>query len=177
MARVDYDAWQGFIRMALVLDGFDRRTAEIVGCHTALEREVVVLLERLLLRPAYVKEFSYKQKVSLLAAIWQGRDDEVEMVDAVLSKYGALRNRVAHGDDLKIDNAWRDLMIAYRTLQPDADGELTPLSIAQGILAFFGDGPTPEDIRRMQEHLDHIEVSLTANGADELSRPDEPERG
>lgn len=177
MSRVDYDAWQGFIRMALVVDSFDRRAAEIVGCHTALEREVVVLLERLLLRPDYVKDFSYKNRVSLLAAIWKGHDDEAKLVNTVLLKYGTLRNRVAHGNSSQIDSAWRDLMIAYRALQPDADAELTPLSIAQGILAFFGDGPTPEDIRRMQEHLDHVEASFAANGADELSASDEPERG
>lgn len=167
MARVDYDAWQGFVRMAVVLHGFDRRAAEIVGCHTALEREVALILERTLLRPGYVSDFRYKEKVSLLAATWRGYDDDAAKVAAVLSRYGTLRNKVAHGDEQKIANAWRELLLAYRALQPNADpdDELTPLSIAQGILSFFGDGPTPEDIRRMQEHLDKMEATLNEGGA------------
>lgn len=173
MARVDYDAWEGFTRLAVVLHGFDRRAAEIVGCHTALEREVVVVLERLLPRSGYVSDFSYRHKVSMLAATWKGPDDEATLVEDVLSKYGTLRNRVAHGNDTRIDGAWRDLVTAYRRLQPDADAELTPLLIAQGILAFFGDGPTPEDVRRMQEHLDQIEASLTANGVESLPISDD----
>lgn len=167
MARVDYDAWQGFVRMELVLDGFDRRAAEIVACHTALEREVAVILERTLLRSGYVSEFRYKEKVSLLAATWRGHDEDAAKVEAVLSRYGTLRNRVAHGDEEKIANAWRQLLIAYRALQPDADpdADLTPLSIAQGILSFFGDGPTPEDIRRMQERVEQMEARLDEGGA------------
>lgn len=156
MAKVDYDAAKGLGRLSAALEGLDHRMPAIIASHIALEREVLVVLDRTLRRADFVKGLGYAQKVNVLAASWIGEDIDAVNVSAALHAFGELRNRIAHGNVDKIEAAFTKLRTAYQALYPDANLALSPEDIAGGIIAFFGDAPSPEEIRFVAEGMERV---------------------
>ncbi len=156
MAKVDYDSGEGLGRLSAALDGLDPRMPAIIASHIALEREIMVVLGRTLRRAEYVKGLSYAQKVHVLAASWIGEDVDAVNVSAALIAFGELRNRVAHGNQERVEAAFKKLQAAYQELYPNANLALSPEDIAGGIISFFGDAPTPDEIRYVTEGLERV---------------------
>lgn len=156
MARVDYDAGAGLRRFELAMERLDPRAAVIVASHIALEVELMVVLGRTVRRPYYLSELNFAQKVRVLASTWNGEDVDAENIKEALLKFGTLRNKVAHGNVEGIDAALQALREAYQRLYPDVELASSPDDIAGGIIAFFGDAPTPEEVRRIAEGLERI---------------------
>ena len=173
MARVDYDAFEGLGRMAGVVEGLDPRAAAVIACHIALEREVMVVLERSVPRATYLSNLGYAQKVDVLAAAWAGEDDDAAKVRAALLAYGTLRNRIAHGNDGRIEGAYAALQAAYRALHPKAGDETSVEDIAGGIISFFGEAPTPEELRPIMRGLGQLIEQI---GQSFAIKPNETER-
>jgi len=155
MAREKYDVVGGLERLIGSLNGLDPRTPDIIASHIALEREIEVVLSRSLYRPHHIVNLNYAQKVRVLAATWKGEDTDADHLLDALLKFGTLRNKVAHGNSSLIDESFRHLRTAYQKLQPDEIG-LSASDIAGGIIAFFGDGPTPTEIRAVSEGIEHL---------------------
>jgi hypothetical protein len=146
MARVDYDPFEGITRLHEVVDRLGRRAGVILTLHIALEREVVQILDRLLPFPDRLRNLGFTQKVQVLNAAWQGEERSGDLVSIALHRFNDLRNAVGHGNDDRVEGCLRALTAAYRELQPDSSENPSIEDIAGGILAFFGDGPTPEEI-------------------------------
>lgn len=169
MAGIDYDALEGLYRLAGALDELDARAAPIIASHIALEREVMILLERLLRRPEKVEKFSYSSKLDLLHATWVGEDEAAEKVIAALRCFGALRNAVAHGKLEQVEPRLAQLRGAYGRLYPEEGNEASVEDMAGGIIAYFGDGPTPEQLRLIAEGVSQL-VKALANVFDTASK-------
>jgi hypothetical protein len=156
VAKVDYDAARGLERLLTALDGLDPRAPDILASHIALEREVEVVLERTLTGAHHLATLGYAQKARVLAACWAGEKTDADNVLKVLLAFGELRNKVAHGNSEVIDQKFKALQQAYLGLYPYEQGT-SPADIAGGIISFFGDAPTPAEIRMVAEGLERIE--------------------
>lgn len=158
MARVDYDAGAGLRRFELAMERLDPLAAVIVASHIALEVELMVVIARTVRRPDYLGELNYAQKVRVLASTWNGEDVDAENIKEALLKFGTLRNKVAHGNVESVEAALQQLREAYQQLYPGVDLASSPDDIAGGIIAFFGDAPTPEEVRKIGEGLERIGI-------------------
>jgi hypothetical protein len=169
MSRESYDAAGGLARLLAALDGIDPRASDILASHIALEREVEVVLDRLLPRAEFLAGLGYAHKVKVLAAAWQGEEIDARNVFDVLMKFGTLRNKVAHGNTDVLDQAYDELRTSYRRLAPDEEGS-SVTDIAGGIISFFGDAPTPAEIRLVADRIwsDQMTIDLQAWALDSL---------
>lgn len=158
MAKVDYDGFAGIHRMAQAEATIDQRAAVILTFHAALEREIDVVLAALLPRPDKLKKgFGFANKIDVLAAAWKGDPDAGDRLHLVLRRFNDLRNSVAHGDAIEEVERWlTKLLDAYRAIDPEVDVHVEIGEVAQGICSFMADGPTPRDIRKVADALDHL---------------------
>ncbi|MDV3456351.1 hypothetical protein RZN05_05100 [Sphingomonas sp. HF-S4] len=147
MGRVGYDPFEGLYRLLGAVDGIDPRAATILACHLALEREVVIVLNKLLPYPDRLRNLGFVQKVQVLNAAWQGDEEAGDRICAALNRFNDLRNAVGHGNDDRVDGCLQSLRTAYKEIYPESSGAISIEDIAGGIVAYFGDGPTPEEIR------------------------------
>jgi hypothetical protein len=134
----------------------DPRAATILACHVALEREIIVVLGRLLPYPDRLRNLGFIQKVQVLNAAWIGDEMAGDNVAAALGRFNDLRNTIGHGNDDRVEGCVRSLRAAYRNLHPECSDSVTVEDMAGGIVAYFGDGPTPEEIRVFVNGMAHI---------------------
>ena len=87
---------RGLIRLARAEKDMDERTTAVLAYHLALEREVMIVLGRLLPSATPVVDLPFAHKISLLESLWTlGGHRELA---AALRRYNDLRNALAHGD-------------------------------------------------------------------------------
>jgi hypothetical protein len=148
MAKVDYDQFAGLGRLAEAAAAIDERSAIVLAYHAALEREMDVVLSRLLPRPEYLRNLGFGQKLSVLAAAWKGAPSAGEIVYAVLFRFNELRNAVAHGDRPElVDQKLEELLSAYRNMVPGPTEGMKVEELAAGICGFLADSPPPRGLR------------------------------
>ncbi|MFC3784678.1 hypothetical protein GGR90_003047 [Sphingopyxis italica] len=159
MGKVGYDQFEGLRRLGQARAKLDDRAGIILTYHAALEREMDVMLARLLPRSEKLRGLGFGQKLSVLEAAWKGSADAGDKLGRALFRFNELRNAVAHGDRVKeVDEKLKLLTEAFDVILPGAakvgDVEL----VAAGLVGFLADGPL---------NIDELKVST---GADRPSR-------
>lgn len=82
-------------RLALVAGDMDLRTAEVVICHVAIEREVNLALAKLVPNPERLGGLPLAHGLKVLAALWTSSPSE--HLAMLLRRWDELRNHMAHG--------------------------------------------------------------------------------
>lgn len=159
MAKVDYDQFAGLGRLAEAAASIDARAAVILTYHAALEREIDIVLDKLL--PRYDRlprrRFGYGHKIDILNMAWAGNTEAGDRLFQVLFRFNELRNAVAHGDRTElVDQKLAELLAAYRAIVPDADEDIQIDAVAAGICGFMADGPTPKELTDMFVGLEDL---------------------
>ena len=172
MAKADYDQFAGLHRLAEAARTIDQRAAVILTYHAALEREIDVVLERLLPQAKRLKRFGFGHKIDVLAAAWRGAPDAGDRLYDVLCRFNDLRNAVAHGDraDL-IEGALTRLITAYRGIVSEAGEDIQVDQMAAGICGFMADGPTARRVSELALSLDTL-VNETMPKAPRVAQSD-----
>jgi hypothetical protein len=135
------------VRVHLAIGRIDPRAATILACHIALERELWIVLERLLPRPDRLKNVGFVQKVQIMNAAWQGDWEDADRAAKALIAFNELRNAVSHGNDDRLDECLDALRTAYHHLHPNCGDEPSIEDMTGGIIAYIVKVPTPEEIR------------------------------
>ncbi|HEX8578740.1 MAG TPA: hypothetical protein VF655_04005 [Allosphingosinicella sp.] len=149
MAKADYDHFAGLGRLVKAAATVDQRAAVILTYHAALEREVDVVLGRLLPRGDRLpRRLGFGHKIEVLAAAWRGAEVAGDRLYNVLFRFNELRNAVAHGDRIDlVEDSLERLLGTYRLMIPDAVTEGIEIAeVAAGICGFMADGPTPREL-------------------------------
>lgn len=146
MGRIDYDRLEGLRRLGQAKAKLDDRAGAILNYHAALEREIDIVLARLLPRADRLRGLGFGHKLSVLHAAWRGPEDAGDKLCHALFRFNELRNAVAHGDDLKkIDQKLRMLAEAFDAILPGT-AEITDVElISAGMVGYFADGPLDFD--------------------------------
>lgn len=142
MGRINYDPLEGLKRLAEARAKLDDRAGSILTYHAALEREMDIVLARLLPRADRLRGLGFGQKVSVLDAAWRGPGDAGDMLCHALFRFNELRNSIAHGDHAKkVDGKLALLVRAFDAIFPDnaAVGDIE--LIAAGLVGFLADAP------------------------------------
>lgn len=140
MAKVGYDQFAGLHRLAEVTQKIDPRAAVVLAYHAALEREIDVVLARLLPHADKLRRFGYGHKIDVLAAAWRGSPDAGEVLYTCLFRFNELRNAVAHGDRVDlVEHKLTALLDAYRRVNSDLPEDIQVDAVAAGIIGFMGD--------------------------------------
>ena len=150
-----YDPYAAFARLADAGESIDARAILILTYHLALERELNLVLEKMLLRPLK-SGVGFVNKAKLLHAFWKGSNDDAEMMFQVLNAFNELRNQIAHNNTKTIESLEANLFAAYRAIDPAAPEKLDYGFIAQGVCAFIGDGMMPGELTAVAARLDGI---------------------
>jgi hypothetical protein len=82
-------------RLAQAAGGLDIRTAEIVVCHAAIEKEVNLALAKRVANPERLGTLNLVHSLKMLAAVWTSSQSK-PLAD-LLVQWDELRNHVAHG--------------------------------------------------------------------------------
>jgi hypothetical protein len=129
--------------MAEALANLDDRAAIILTCHAALEREVDVVLSRLLPRPDKLRNLGFANKITILNAAWRGPADAGDKLNAGLFRFNELRNAVAHVNaPAEIDARIAQLRAAFDQILPDNGLEGNSIEeMAAGLIGFMADRP------------------------------------
>jgi hypothetical protein len=127
----------------------DMTAIEVITYHAAIEREIELVLRKVLPHPDAILKGSpslnFAQKAKLLIATWQGKDENADKLAKVLHALQNLRNAVAHSDghdEIKACNT--NLSIAFREIAGRQDDDYPIHEVAQGICLFMADGSTIE---------------------------------
>ena len=148
MAKVDYDQFAGLERLTEAAANINQRAAVVLTYHAALEREMDVVLGRLLPRSDRIRSFGFGSKVGVLGAAWKGNATAGEKVCEMLFRFNSLRNAVAHADQRDVvEQKLGRLLAAYREMVPGATEGLEIDALAAGICGFLADNPTPKQLR------------------------------
>ena len=88
---------QGLIRLAQAEDHMDARTYEVLSYHLALERELLIVLARMVTdaRPFIKDSFGFAAKVDALESLWTFGG--ARPLAKALRRFNDLRNSLAHG--------------------------------------------------------------------------------
>lgn len=142
MGRIDYDRLEGLRRLGQAKAKLDDRAGTILNYHAALEREIDLVLARLLPRADRLRGLGFGHKLSVLDAAWRGPEDAGDKLCHALFRFNELRNAVAHGDDVKkIDDKLKLLAEAFDTILPGAAEIADVELIAAGLVGYFADEP------------------------------------
>lgn len=149
MGRIDYDRLEGLRRLGEARAKLDDRAGTILNYHAALEREMDIVLTRLLPRADRLRGLGFGHKVSVLHAAWRGPEEAGDKLCAALFRFNELRNAVAHGDEVeKVEAKLAMLAEAFDAILPGA-GEITDVElIAAGLVGYFADEPL--DIEKLK---------------------------
>lgn len=149
MGRIDYDRLEGLRRLGEARAKLDDRAGTILTYHAALEREMDIVLARLLPRVDRLKGLGFGHKLSVLHAAWRGPEDAGNKLCHALFRFNELRNSVAHGDEAKkVDAKLALLAEAFDSILPGA-AEITDVElIAAGLVGYFADEPL--DIEKLK---------------------------
>lgn len=156
MAQINYDPFEGYKRLANAVDQMDARAAEIFAYHSALEVEMDLVLDALLHNGARIRRIGFANKVKVLHAAWIGDAEAGDKVCDAFSRFNDLRNAIAHHDQPAIDGCLIALRAAYRRIDEKAGDDAPIGEIAQGICAFIGDGPTPQEVAEVAAALEGL---------------------
>ena len=142
MGRIDYDRLAGLRRLGEAKAKLDDRAGTILTYHAALEREMDIVLARLLPRSDRLKGLGFGHKLSVLHAAWRGSDEAGDKLCHALFRFNELRNAIAHGDRAKeVDEKFTLLAEAFDAILPGVaeigDAEL----IAAGLVGYLADEP------------------------------------
>lgn len=142
MGRIDYDRLAGLQRLGEARAKLDERAGTILTYHAALEREMDIVLARLLRRAEKLRGLSFAHKISVLNAAWRGPDDAGDIFCHALFRFNELRNAVAHGDPPEeVDKKLALLAESFDAILPGS-GELRDVEpIAAGMVGFLADEP------------------------------------
>ncbi|AJP71320.1 hypothetical protein [Sphingomonas hengshuiensis] len=160
MGGVDYDWLEGMQRVMRAEVKLDEHWVEIISLHAALETEIDAMLVLSLPCGEAVTSnrprITFGHKVAILKAAWKGEREEAEKLCAILLTFNELRNAVAHPEMKKTAAEVAKLTAAYKALVPDMGHEPTVAEIAQGAVAFMGDGILPHELEEIVGKLDHL---------------------
>jgi hypothetical protein len=162
LARVSYDALQGYERLTAVAERVDLEAAKILTVHVALEAEMDAVLSKILPRADRMRKIGFPNKVRVLEAAWVGDPEAGDRACAVLARFNDLRNSIAHGDREAQAGCRKSLVSAYQQINNRARDDIDVLEIAQGVCLFLGDGPTVETLERFKESLAEMTAALNA---------------
>ena len=92
---INSESFQGLLRLARAEASMDLRTASVLAHHLALERELIIVLQRLIPHIEPLIDQPFTIKVDMLECVWTF-GGSVELARA-LRRYNDLRNSLAHG--------------------------------------------------------------------------------
>ena len=142
MGRINYDPIAGLQRLGEARAQLDERAGAILTYHAALEREIDIVLARLLPRSDKLRGLGYGHKLSVLNAAWRGLDEAGDMLCDALFRFNELRNAVAHGDRAhEVDQKLALLAEAFDKILPGHADIRDVAPIAAGLVGFLADGP------------------------------------
>jgi len=142
MGRIDYDKLAGLQRLGEARAKLDDRAGTILTYHAALEREMDIVLARLLPRADRLKGLGFGHKLSVLHAAWRGPEDAGDKLAHALFRFNELRNAIAHGDDAKkVDQKLASLAEAFDAILPGAAEVGGVELIAAGLVGYLADEP------------------------------------
>ena len=160
MGDVNYDWLEGIQRVLRAGARLDPRWVEIIAYHAAIEAELNIMLEKSLPRGDQVTgsnpRFTFGHTVAILKAAWQGKPDDADKLCDILFRFNELRNAVAHPDRRKTRAEIKNVTEAYMALVPGLKQRPQIAEIAQGVVAYMGDGILPHDLVGIMEGLDHL---------------------
>ncbi|MES2905052.1 MAG: hypothetical protein V4696_12780 [Pseudomonadota bacterium] len=150
MGNVNYDWLKGMQRVMRAEVKLDERWVEVIALHAALEAEINAMLILSLPQGEFVTgnkpKITFGHKVAILKAAWKGKPEDADKIADILLSFNELRNAVAHPDLKKTKAEIANTVNAYRVLVPNLPYEPDIAEIAQGVVAFMGDGILPHDL-------------------------------
>lgn len=157
MGNVKYDWLEGMQRVMRAKVQLDDRWVEIIALHAALEAEIDEMLRLSLPNGAAVTgskpKITFGHKVAVLRAAWKGKQEDGDKVCDLLACFNELRNSVAHPDLKKTHAEIANVEAAYRAIVPDLDHAPSIAEIAQGVVAFMGDGMPPHKLMALSDSV------------------------
>jgi hypothetical protein len=160
MAGVVYDGIGGVRRVIEAGNQPDDFAVEVLTFHAAVEREIELVLERLLPRGDVLftgsPKLNFGHKAKVLNAAWRKNPADAEKLAKVLHAFQSLRDAVAHSDRQQIKSCNAGLMQAYRQIAPEIGDEVPIQEVAQGICLFLADGSTVAELKAVFEGLDRL---------------------
>ncbi len=147
----------GLIRLAEAAATIDQRAAVILTYHAALEREMDVVLARLLPQPERIRRFGFGHKLDVLAG-GMGRNNKIgghtmTFCSALMSSETPLRTGIARKS---LDDLFIRLIGAYRKINRDAGEGLQIDELAAGICGFMADGPLRWELLGISAGLENV---------------------
>jgi|GEM_PF-1828748 len=162
MAKVSYDALEGYERLSAVAERVDLESAKILTLHVALEAEMDAVLAKILTRADRMRKIGFANKVRVLEAAWIGDPDAGDRACNVLRSFNDLRNTIAHGDRDAQVGCRAALVTAFRQIDPQAAEDIDVVQVAQGVCLFLGDGPSVETLERFKDSLAGMTAAINA---------------
>jgi hypothetical protein len=156
MTGTKYDPLGGYLRLARAAEHIDEEASHILAFHAALEREIDLILMKLLPRSERLGSIGFANKIKILDAAWIASDEAAQNLCAVLVQFNELRNAVAHGNRDRLEGCRKSLIDAYHAIDDEASDKMPIGAIAQGICAFMGDGPKPAHLKRVFGGLENV---------------------
>lgn len=160
MGEVNYDWIEGIQRVLRAGSRLDPRWVEIIAYHAAIEAELNVMLQQTLPRGDQLTggnpRFTFGHKVAVLKAAWKGRAEDADKLCDILYRFNELRNAVAHPDKRKTRAEIRNVTDAYNVLVPGLKHRPEIAEIAQGLVAYMGDGILPHDLKAIAGEFDKL---------------------
>lgn len=160
MGNVNYDWLEGMQRVMRAKVQLDERWVEIISLHAALEAEIDEMLRLSLPNGAAVTgnkpRITFGHKVAVLRAAWKGKPEDGDKVCDLLACFSELRNAVAHPELKKTPAEIANVEAAYRAIVNDPDHKPTIGEIAQGVVAFMGDGILPHELKAVFDGLEKL---------------------
>ena len=156
MADEKYNPYEGFHRVALAAENLNTEAVEVVTFHFALEREIEIVLSKRLTRTDKISRLGFINKAAVLHSMWHDTATSADRLYKVLHDFNELRNAFAHNNVERVDACRRNLIDAYRTIDPNATEPVGYAAITQSVCAFMGGGPTPDEFREIANSLSKL---------------------
>ncbi len=132
--ELDDEAAAGLQRLQSALAGVDQRSANIIACHFAIEREMDQLLGVLFPNPKPLGNLGFGKKINVISASLTL--ETIGDLAQTLVLFNALRNVVAHNDGAKaIDTLFAKVTAAAQKL---AGEDLRVVEVVDVMLAITG---------------------------------------
>jgi len=149
MGRINYDRLAGLRRLGEAKAKLDDRAGAILTYHAALEREIDIVLSRLLPHADRMRGLGFGHKLSVLQAAWRGPEEAGDKLCHALFRFNELRNAIAHGDLAReVDGKLALLARALDAILPGT-AEITDVElIAAGLIGYLADEPL--DIEKLK---------------------------
>lgn len=140
MAGVGYNPLEGLLRLGEASEQLHELTAEVIAFHAAIEREVLIVLERLAPHPEHLARIGHVNRLHVLQALWKGTAEAADQLALALLRFSELRNSVAHSaPTADVERNLDRLRKAVGQLLGEDLAGATVGALSAGIIGFLAD--------------------------------------